>query len=397
MAKQIYDLAICGTGPVGLLLAGEFGRRGRRVALIGPKPAPPKGEAANASWKVLVLLYRTRQLFEAWDLWPQIRAAAAPLTELRLKVARFPLTSSLGARDAQVPALAYSLPYDDLTALLASRLEGACIDQLPTRALGLDQDADGAHLSLEGGGEISARLVVGADGANSSIRGLMGLSVSEKAYGSTVFVGDVACDRPAAGVGWELFTASGVLALLPVLDRGRRALIWTLDQSEEQSADPLAALEEGFRGRLGTFSDAVLRSSFPLRTLTAEGVCRGRGLLIGDAALALHPIGGQGLNLAFRDCAELLASLEEVADCGQSTLLSSYVRSRMQDRWSTSIMVDALGSVAVSFGRGGRALRQFMPAAVAATSMLRPLRSILARRFIGAAAPLRLPPRRGRV
>ena len=281
--------------------------------------------------------------------------------------------------------------------MLASRLEDACIDQLPTRVLGLDQDADAAHLSLEDGGEIRARLVVGADGANSSIRCLMGLSAFEKDYGSSVFVGDVACDRPAAGIGWELFTGSGVLALLPVLDPGRRALVWTVDESEEQSAAPLAALEEGFRGRIGSFSDAVLRSSFPLRTLTAEGVLRGRRLLIGDSALALHPIGGQGLNLAFRDCAELLASLEGVADCGQSALLSSYVRSRMQDRWSTSIMVDALGSTAVSLGRGGRALRRLMPAAVVATSMLRPLRGLLARRFIGAAAPLRLPPRPGRV
>ncbi len=397
MAERIYDLAVCGTGPVGLLLAGEFARRGRRVALIGPRPAVSGGEAAGAAWKVLVLLYRTRQLFEAWELWPQIRAAAAPLTELRLKVAGFPLTSSLAAVDAGVPALAYSLPYDDLTALLASRLEGAGIDQLPTLALGLDQGADEARLSLEDGGEVRARLVVGADGARSSMRGLMGLSASEKCYSSTVFVGDVACDRPADGVGWELFTGSGVLALLPELNGGRRALIWTRDENERQPAALLAALEEGFRGCIGGFSDAALRSSFPLRTLTAEGVWRGRSLLIGDAAIALHPIGGQGLNLAFRDCAELLAALEGADDCGRAALLSSYVRSRLQDRWSTSLLVDALGSTAVSLGAGGRVLRRLMPAAVAATRLLRPLRALVARRFIGAAVPLRLPPRPGRV
>ena len=77
----------------------------------------PSGRGGKRRWKVLVLLHRTRQLFEAWELWPQIRAAAEPLTEMRLKVAGFPLTSSLGAGDAGVPALAYSLPYDDLTGL----------------------------------------------------------------------------------------------------------------------------------------------------------------------------------------------------------------------------------------------------------------------------------------
>ena len=395
MTEKIYDLAICGTGPIGLLLAGEFARRGRRLALIGPRQEVGR-DAANAAWKVLVLLYRTRQLFEAWGLWSRVRAVAAPLMELRLKVTGFPLTSSLGAGDAGVPALAYSLPYDDLTALLASRLEGAGLDQLQTRVLGLDQDADSALLSLEDGSSIRARLVVGADGVNSSVRGLMGLAVTEKCYGSTIFVGDVACDRPAAGIGWELFTDSGIMALLPALDPGRRALIWTRDENGGQPAAALAELERGFRGRIGGFSDLLLRSSFPLRTLTAEGIWRGRALLIGDAALSLHPIGGQGLNLAFRDCAELLAAVEGAADCGQSALVSSYARGRLQDHWSTSLLVDALGSTAVSLGPGGRALRRLMPAAVTAAIVLRPLRRQVARRFIGAAAPLRPPPPHGR-
>ena len=193
-----------------------------------------------------------------------------------------------------------------------------------------------------------------ADGSASPLRQLAGIATRGRDYAQRAVVAHVRTERPHAGTAWQRFLASGPLALLPLAD-GRSSLVWSLPEVEAQRV--LALDDAAFRDALGVASDYRLgriiastpRASFPLQLQLAERYQAERFVLLGDAAHAVHPLAGQGVNLGLRDVAELrdtlLAARAAGRDIGAAHVLRRYARRRRSADTLDALGFDALARI----------------------------------------------------
>jgi 2-octaprenyl-6-methoxyphenol hydroxylase len=184
---------------------------------------------------------------------------------------------------------------------------------------------------------VRARLAVAADGAGSLVRSAAGIGALVEDYGQVALVVHVATDRPADGIAFERFTATGPLAVLPLAD-GNYTVIWTVRPEraaqlmELDDAPFIAELQRRFGWRIGRMARAGARASYPLRLSRATALAGTRAVLVGNAAQALHPVAGQGFNLGLRDAALLAEVLAAAGDPGAAAVLEGYERRRDADR-----------------------------------------------------------------
>jgi 2-octaprenyl-6-methoxyphenol hydroxylase len=213
----------------------------------------------------------------------------------------------------------------------------------PAHLLGLTAGGGGIHVSLKQGDQttqLTARLVVGADGGNSSVRRLLEIGQSERDYGQTAIVTEVTTERSNGHTAYERFTASGPLALLPMGKR-RSSVVWTLSHEDAETvlgrsdADFRDLLQTAFGNWLGRLELATRRQGFPLKLIRAQRMSDERVVLIGNAVHQLHPVAGQGFNLGLRDLAllaEMLAARVQFGDdIGDRSFLESYAKARQTD------------------------------------------------------------------
>ncbi len=197
---------------------------------------------------------------------------------------------------------------------------------------------------------LTARLVVGADGAHSTGRRAAGLTAEVSDYHQTAIVASVATARPHQATAWQRFMHDGTLALLPLAD-GTSSIVWSAD--DDLAAGLLGATASGFAQQLDRASDLALgstrlvseRTSFPLRRLAAQRYVTQRVALVGDAAHVVHPLAGQGVNLGLMDAAALaqvvLAAAGEREDPGALGGLRAYERWRKSEVALMSAVIDA--------------------------------------------------------
>ena len=216
----------------------------------------------------------------------------------------------------------------------------------------------------EGEQTLHTRLLVAADGARSMVRSALGIGADQHDYEQTLFVTRLRSQRPPDGTAYERLTANGPTALLPRGD-GHYGLVHGVARQE---VDQVAALDEGgflarvqsmFGWRAGRFLSCGERSAYPIIGCVAQQLTAPRGVLVGNAAQSLHPVGAQGFNLGLRDAltlAECVAA--NSGDPGAETVLSQYAERRRQDRERTLAFSDGLARLTASDA-----------------SLLRPLRS----------------------
>jgi 2-octaprenyl-6-methoxyphenol hydroxylase len=216
-------------------------------------------------------------------------------------------------------------------------------------------------------------LLVAADGRNSVTREAAGIRIARWKYDHQAIVSVIRHDRPHQNVAYEIFFPTGPFALLPMTDDAagnhRSAIVWSVPQ--EDAAGWLALTDEDFAGEaeaamggfLGHVAMLAPRSSFPLGFHHAAQITAKRVALIGDAAHAIHPIAGQGLNLGFRDAAALAEVLVEGArlglDLGDRQLLDRYQRWRSLDALSVAFATDSLTRIYGVSGKGASTIRRF--------------------------------------
>ncbi len=193
---------------------------------------------------------------------------------------------------------------------------------------------------LHARGTLAARLVLGADGAQSAVRRLAGLGADAADYHQTAIVATVATGRPHEHTAWQRFMREGTLAFLPLAD-GTSSIVWSADQALAQAR--LADEGPAFEAALATAADGALgavqlkseRQSFPLRRLGAQRYAGERVALLGDAAHVVHPLAGQGVNLGLMDAAALaervLAAVARREDPGALGVLRAYERWRRSE------------------------------------------------------------------
>ena len=373
----MLDVAIVGAGPVGATVAALAARKGLAMALFEARPAP------SADARTLALSYASRETLVDAGAWPA--EAATPITSIHVSQRGGPGRTLLEAADAGLPALGYTVPFATLEATLARRVQDAGIAvHYGESCSGLHVDDDGATLAFDSGREERARLLVLADGGANAAR-IPGIAFVEKDYGQHAVVASVRCDRAHGGRAYERFTTAGPMALLPVEER--YALVWTATPVEAQrllaldDAAFLAGLQTAFGDRAGRFVSVAGRASFPLRLRSVNATVALRTAIVGNAAQALHPIAGQGLNLGLRDAAGLAALIAASphACLGSRAMLQAYRASRRRDAARGIAFTDFLVG---AFADGRRVPTWGRGLALAALDLIPPARRLLAERMI---------------
>jgi 2-octaprenyl-6-methoxyphenol hydroxylase len=376
----VRDVAVIGAGPVGATLAALLAGRGLDVAVFEARPAPSGDE------RILALSEGSRAILDDARAWP---APLASITSIHISQKGGPGRALLEAADQGLRALGYTMSYAALESALAARLRDAAIPIVyGATCRDISLDADMATIRFAAGDSVHARLLVLADGGANAGK-IPGIAFTEKDYGQSAVIGLVSADRPHAGRAYERFTPQGPVALLPVEDR--YAFVWTVPPSQAQrlvaieDAEFLRGLQSHFGDRAGRFVAVARRASFPLRLRAVNVPVALRTAIVGNAAQALHPIAGQGLNLGLRDAAALAAAIVDTpaARIGDAAMLDSYRESRRRDAGRGVAFTDFLVSAFADDRRiptWGRGL------ALAALDLFPPARRALATRMIHGAA-----------
>lgn len=325
------DLVVVGGGPVGASLARAA--RGMSVALVAhERPAAASGEGFDA--RVYALSPGNVAFLRALGAWPADRVV--PVHAMRIFGDDPGAELSFDAYQAGVPELAWIVEDSHLQQALWRDLD-VMIGRIGAPSFA----GDGVRIALAGGEELRAKLLVGADGANSFVRAQAGIAARERDYGQRAIVANFRCEKPHGNVAFQWFARGAVLAFLP-LPGDHVSMVWS---RASEPSDLAQEAQVASRGALGQLELVTPPRSYRLRRLAAERMVKPRVALAGDAAHVIHPLAGQGLNLGLQDVralAQVLAQREPSRDPGDVRLLRRYERLRAEPILAMDTMVDAL-------------------------------------------------------
>ncbi len=343
----------------GLAFAVAAAGAGADVAVIDPLPLPMSARAPFDG-RVTAIARASRQLLEGIGVWPALAAGAEPIVDIEVSEHASPFRVFYDHREAGRDPLGHIVENRTIRAALIGKARALSRTSLtltmPDKVRRIDRPAPGdttgrAVVLLESGGRIDAGLVVGADGRNSYCRQDAGIDVMRFDYRQTGIVATIAHEKPHHGLAVERFFPDGPLAILP-MQGDRSSIVWA---AEDQLAEALIGLdddeflgelEERFDQRLGAIALAGPRFHYPLAMAQAKRYTDARLALIGDAARAIHPIAGQGWNLALRDVAALaeltVDALRLGLDPGGPPVLHRYERWRRFDSLALIAITDGL-------------------------------------------------------
>ena len=362
---ESFDVAIIGAGLVGASLALALAPSGLRVALVEPR-APG---AVSDDWdsRVYAVSPGSAAFLAQVGAWAAVDAARVARVEtMRIfgDAAATPQSNlTFSAYEAGLGELAFIAESGRLQAALWQCLDGAphVTRYCPAVCESLTQHADASEILLGSGGNggspgngvtLRARLVVGADGAQSWVRAQSGIKVQSHEYPQRGVVANFACALPHHDTAYQWFRPDGVLALLP-LPGNRVSMVWS---AITEHADALMAMDmdgaalaqcvaEASGAMLGALQVITPAIAFPLYRQQVDAFVQPRLALVGDAAHNVHPLAGQGVNLGFRDARELAAVLCDRGaqrDCGDYALLRRYERARKEDVLGMQVATDGL-------------------------------------------------------
>jgi len=360
------DIVIAGGGMVGVSLALQLAfslPENIRITLVesfalpGPGGAPEYHPSFDA--RSTALSFSSQKIYQAMGIWPELERWLCPINTIHVSNRGHFGSTVLRAQDYQWPALGHVVENAWLGNALLQALhrQGRVELMSPAKVSAVTPLPRGVELALEGSGSkrTRAQLLIVADGVDSGLRESLGMAVRSKSYGQHAVIANVAFASPHKGCAFERFTRHGPLALLPLLParsgEHRSALVWTLlpERAEQlvacEEEEFLRALQAAFGYRLGRMRQVGKRLTYPLTLLQSREQVRQGVVVMGNAAHTLHPVAGQGFNLALRDVAQLAATLAGAAgpdNLGELRLLQRYHRRQLQDQQRTIAASDIL-------------------------------------------------------
>ncbi len=357
-----FDVVIVGGGAVGATLALELERLAYRVALIELRQP---SFASSDPERVIALNYGSRCHLERLGVWqPLLDRGVARIKHIAVSEPGNRGCVDLDGGEAAIEDLGYVVEMGALLEPIYSRLQTSAVTLLSTASVqDFELQPERALVRIRQGSdlcEISAALLVGADGTNSQIRRQAGIDIRGWDYNRFGLVASIRCERGHRDTAHECFRNSGPLALLPLAD-DRFSIVWAATPAEVtqllgmDDAQFMSALTRAAgpltMDAIGAITGVSRRAAFPLELTIAASFARARLALVGNAAHTVHPVAGQGMNLGLRDVIALADMLDsELArrDPGQSIVMQGYAEQRRADVLAvagfTESMVHLFGS-----------------------------------------------------
>lgn len=364
--REQTDVIILGGGLVGLALAAALDSAGLRSTIVDP--ADPAGRRNVAfDGRTTAVSSSSMRMFGATGVLDYLPEQGCPIHAIRVADGLAPGSLTFEPGEDGEP-LGVMHENRHLRAALHDRAEaGTRIDlRWKSAVTEVVRDDFSGRVCLGDGTELSAPLIVGAEGRKSPSREAAGIRMARWSYKHTAIVSTLAHDRPHEHIAYEIFYPAGPFALLPMTDLAdgthRSAIVWSIVNDKAAGLLKLddtafaAEAQAAMGGFLGDIRLLTPRSSYPLGFHHATRITDRRLALAGDAAHAIHPIAGQGVNLGFRDAAALAEVLVDGArlglDLGDAQLLARYQRWRALDAFSVALATDGLTRL---YGVPGRA------------------------------------------
>ncbi|HEY1719703.1 MAG TPA: UbiH/UbiF/VisC/COQ6 family ubiquinone biosynthesis hydroxylase [Magnetospirillaceae bacterium] len=350
--SRAFDVIIVGGGPVGGVLGLALAQADLQVAIIDHEN--PQAEVVPSfDGRALSVALTAQRAMVTVDLWPNVAPHAAAIERIRVADGKSPATLHYHHEEIGEDPFGWVVESEGLRRALAIRLgDQKNLTRLAPMRIAQIERGDGVvTVTLKDGEVLTAPLIVGADGRRSMVRDSAGIAVKTRDYDQMAIVCTVAHEKPHANIAHELFLPAGPFAILP-LPRNRSGIVWT-----EKPHIAAAIMKEGdavfldeLRSRFGQFLGALTldgpRYAHPLAFQLADAYWVPRLALVGDAAHAMHPVAGQGMNMGLRDASALAERVVESRrlglDIGGAQTLEGYARWRRFDNLLMLGMTDGL-------------------------------------------------------
>lgn len=365
-----YDVVIAGGGMTGAMLAFALQSqcsRKLKIAIV-EKQSDTQIKAPSQSFdsRSIALSAASVDLLASWGLWPELAPHACPISHISVSDRGHIGKVKLNASDFNRRSLGQVIEIERIGEAIYQRLAQVPTSQItwyrPDQIVKISKSIDAQQLQLASGAVLKTQLLALCEGGDSPTRVLAGIGCQVQDYQQTALIANIGVAGDHQQTAFERFTATGPLALLP-LTRQRYSLVWTLGADEAArlmsapAAEFLGELQQAFGYRAGVLQSVGERVTYPLSLKTALQASSHRLVLCGNSLHNLHPIAGQGFNLALRDLAALLSLVEHHADVGCYALTKDYANLRQQDMQQVVSLTDGLvrlfsnDSKLLAFGR----------------------------------------------
>jgi len=354
---QHYDIAIIGGGMIGHSLIAALAKpiqMGLQVALIDAGAQQPSGQSASPAFddRATAVSLGSKRLLDQWGLWSLIGDAATPVRHIEVSEQGAFNTLNMGEQESGTDPLGYIVPNRWLGHCLLKHSQQLPVDLFfDATATNIQFEAERALIHLKDHPTLSAKLVVLADGGRSDLTQQLGFFADTKDFHQQAVVASIETQLPHHNRAFERFTPLGPMALLPIkIGQSHRhsALVWSVTPecaaklAQMDDSDFLRSAQNAFGDRLGNWLRASERSQYPLVRVYRPEQVRSRLVLLGNSAANLHPVAGQGFNLALRAVAALSDTLQDQPDPGDLAGLMAYADRIRADQHLVMTLCDQL-------------------------------------------------------